>query len=542
MSEGQGGGDRRWGWAVLAAGAALILWRASRWATTDLVMDDAFILYRYAQHLADGLGPVFNPGERVEGYVCFLWVALLALGRLLGLPFVEFSWALSFLASLGTVALLWVAGRRLAPEARPWQHALAPLAFAAMATPARYVVSGMETSLFVLVITWGTYLALTRARPFGIGAVFGLAGMIRPEAALYLAVAVGFELLAFRTEPPLNASPAWRQRLGRAVWLVAGCLAVYGPYFLWRWAYYGYFLPNPFYAKIGGGSGALLLRGLRLSWQALWGAGLPIPALLALAALLRPGWRRAVCLGLALVGVSAAYFILVGGDFFFLFGPRFLAPALPWALLCAVLGLLALTAKLAATRYGRRALWGRLIWVAAIALLALDALWLAWPPRFSQMQALAGLQRGWIEVGRWLAANTGPEDEVAVGAAGAIPFYSGRRTIDMLGLNDLHIGHRRMPLGKGAPGHEKYDTPYVLSREPEIVVFLRMDERGKPALVGDWAEVRERFGQEYELAALGLGVPNPKGLPWVIEAHEWSPEIAKKGYHVAVFRRRPAPS
>ena len=37
-------------------------------------IDDAFITFRYARNLADGLGPVFNPGEAVEGYTTFLWM------------------------------------------------------------------------------------------------------------------------------------------------------------------------------------------------------------------------------------------------------------------------------------------------------------------------------------------------------------------------------------------------------------------------------------------------------------------------------------
>src|SRR5206468_3306773 len=40
-------------------------------------IDDAFINFRYAANLAAGLGPVFNPGERVEGYTAPAWVLLL---------------------------------------------------------------------------------------------------------------------------------------------------------------------------------------------------------------------------------------------------------------------------------------------------------------------------------------------------------------------------------------------------------------------------------------------------------------------------------
>ena len=41
--------------------------------------DDAFISFRYSQHLAEGHGLVFNVGEKVEGYSNFLWVVLVAI-------------------------------------------------------------------------------------------------------------------------------------------------------------------------------------------------------------------------------------------------------------------------------------------------------------------------------------------------------------------------------------------------------------------------------------------------------------------------------
>ena len=42
------------------------------------VQDDAYISFRYARNLADGLGLVWNAGERVEGYTNFLWTLMLA--------------------------------------------------------------------------------------------------------------------------------------------------------------------------------------------------------------------------------------------------------------------------------------------------------------------------------------------------------------------------------------------------------------------------------------------------------------------------------
>ena len=58
---------------ALAYGVAAAIQRA--W-----VCDDAFISFRCADHLVRGLGLVFNPGERVEGYTNFLWAVWVAAG------------------------------------------------------------------------------------------------------------------------------------------------------------------------------------------------------------------------------------------------------------------------------------------------------------------------------------------------------------------------------------------------------------------------------------------------------------------------------
>ena len=50
------------------------------------IVDDAAISFAYARSIAKGLGPVMQPGDPpVEGYSNPAWVALLALGRWLGL-------------------------------------------------------------------------------------------------------------------------------------------------------------------------------------------------------------------------------------------------------------------------------------------------------------------------------------------------------------------------------------------------------------------------------------------------------------------------
>ena len=73
-------------WLTLAllGTLALAFWHARVY---QFLTDDAYISFRYADNFARGDGLVFNPGgERVEGYTNFLWVLLLAGGRLAGIP------------------------------------------------------------------------------------------------------------------------------------------------------------------------------------------------------------------------------------------------------------------------------------------------------------------------------------------------------------------------------------------------------------------------------------------------------------------------
>jgi len=49
-------------------------------------IDDAYITLRYSKNLLMGNGPIFNIGERVEGYSNFSWMALLAAFGWIGVP------------------------------------------------------------------------------------------------------------------------------------------------------------------------------------------------------------------------------------------------------------------------------------------------------------------------------------------------------------------------------------------------------------------------------------------------------------------------
>ena len=157
---------RKLGLAALALALALLhiryLW---------FVCDDAFISFRYAANLAAGLGPVFNPGERIEGYTNFLWMLLSALVLKLGGAPENVMPVISAICALATVAaVIWwapqpanapapVKGRPTGPlgDTLPWAGFL----LAGSAGFAAWATSGLETALFTLLVTLG-YLACVR--------------------------------------------------------------------------------------------------------------------------------------------------------------------------------------------------------------------------------------------------------------------------------------------------------------------------------------------------------------------------------------------
>jgi len=66
--------------------------------------------------------------------------------------------------------------------------------------------------------------------------------------------------------------------------------------------------------------------------------------------------------------------------------------------------------------------------------------------------------------------NTQPDASIAVFWAGATPYFSERRGIDLLGKCDPEIARQDAKPGLMKPGHNKYDLPHSLALAPDVVV------------------------------------------------------------------------
>lgn len=317
--------ERRLGLALAVASIAGAIAAATGRAW---ICDDAFICFRYARNWVEGLGLVFNAGERVEGYTNPLWTAWIALGMKLGATPERWTIAWGVAAFVGTVATLLALHREARRRAGLEGFGLPIGALAAVlhAELAVYATSGLETSAFSFFALAGLALVAwpgSARRAFAAGVLLGLASVTRHDGVIFAAVA-GLAVAS-------GGARAARQTGA----LIAGFALVFAPVTAARVSYYGDFFPNTYYAKSGNLAWyAQGLRYLGLYVQRYWVVPLGLLAWIAVAlrvtrsgdaaqrdAVVRPG------IVLAGGGLAYAFYITrVGGDFMF---ARLLVPATP---------------------------------------------------------------------------------------------------------------------------------------------------------------------------------------------------------------------
>jgi arabinofuranosyltransferase len=220
-------------------------------------IDDANIYFVYAKNLANGHGFVYNVGgERIEGFTSLLWTLIAALTfkvsthlepALLGINII--------LLSLGiAVALYYLQNDFLRTEGGQQSKLIYSIVFLILVlTSPRYVVWNtitlMENGL------WSTLLLITtifviKAHPaprvmnLGLIPLLILLILSRPESMLWGAVFIGVLFLRLASKKNdifalKNVAPL----LGTFV-ISVGLLG------LFQLLYFGYLLPNTFYAKV----------------------------------------------------------------------------------------------------------------------------------------------------------------------------------------------------------------------------------------------------------------------------------------------------
>jgi hypothetical protein len=317
-----------------------------------------------------------------------------------------------------------------------------------------------------------------------------VAALTRPEGLLFAAVAGAFHGLDVL---------AGRRRARSLLWFVLPLVALVGTHLVWRRAYYGFWLPNTFYAKV---AGAWWDQGAR--YLGLFAADSRILPFLpfALLALARARDRTLVPLGTALAAYTASL-LYVGGDRFEF---RFVVFVLPMLFTLIAEGM----RELRRLDVGSRAAGVREAFAIVAALAFVAASWdtTRHPPQdrlrhgVASLELIADYARQRSDEGRFLRGLVEdgllpPYLVIAVGGAGALPYYTRWPTIDRLGINDRYVAH--LPLARrGMPGHER-EAPaaYLAERGVEMldvhnrIVHDALPSRPLPARVrydGRWID------------------------------------------------------
>lgn len=413
-------------------------------------VDDMFISLRYAENWANGFGPVFNIGERVEGYTCFLWVAMLAALHRVGLNVLVAARVVSVFFALLSIYVL----HRHSLRTESLRRTLSVCLFAFNLPLLYWSFVGMEASLMtflnlsflLLYLHWTETGDRSTLRFCALLAL--LATLTRPEGIIVYGISWIF-LWRFSRTPG-------RDLLEFTLIYSAG-LAIF---LFWRYQYYGFLLPNTYYAKVDRFGLPLFFKGLKYTLL------FYVPHCLLLLPLLfvaGAGLRRNqfVYLSVLLMAQTLAV-IFEGGDHYP--ASRFFVPVLPVA---------ALTWQYSEFQLGKLTLLPKIAPEVVVALLCAATLAAGFVIRgYRAFESAAGGERGQF-ISQWLTQNVPPDTLIATMSVGAVPYFTKLPTLDLVGLVDPHISHAPMQTGYGKIGHEKYDNDYVMRRKPGVFLFAR---------------------------------------------------------------------
>jgi hypothetical protein len=432
------------------------------------VIDEAYIIFRYAQNLLGGNGFVFNPGEAVFGITTPLFGGLLAaLGALSGgtaAPFPTLALGVNALADAGTCWLLILLGRRhdrpMAGSWRPWCGAIAPMSVT-------FAIGGMGTSVFILLATATLYFHSSR-RPVAAAACAGLSLITRPDALIVILLLVLERIrqgLRARKDP--GAYPGVRlPEIG----------ALLAPPAVWAalaWSAYGSPIPQSIVAKAQAyhlPDEAAFVRLLQhfatpfLEDLVFGPAAIAVGIVLYLLLSALGAWdtirRRPETW--PIFAYPAVYFLAFAAANPLIFR-WYLAPPLPMFFLAIFLGIVRLAQDL------RRP---ALAWAFGAVAVALTLN--GWslrpqegPARPAPQMAFVGLEEIYADIGRRLNASVAADEVVAAGDIGALGFFSQAPILDLLGLISPQV----------VPYYPLEDEAYVINFavSPQAIEDLRPD-------------------------------------------------------------------
>ncbi len=466
------------------------------------IVDDAGLSFAYARSLATGSGAVLQPGtEPVEGYSNPAWVALLVVGRWLGLfdrgtlfglpDVVMYPKLIALLCCFGIFAAVYAIASTVTQ--RPvLVTVIAGAMTAAVPSFAIWTTSGLENALFALAVTALAAVLvrgavndrlLANSTVIAAGLLAALAALTRPDGIVYMIALPLAAAVMIRGHSIRAAAVACAKSF------VAAAIPL-SVYLVWRLVTFGDYLPNTARAKEQGLPSVTNLTRIGELVGYIGIFPVCVAAGVVVAALRRPSLTRtAIVMMLIPLGLAVLGFVVLRPDW--MVQLRFATPVWPLAAIVLTLSVAQVTRTLSTRAY-----------VVTVVLLVIPAL--------STMNQLAKWNSSFLAhptVGVCNVAQThgylfngyadilGIRDGTLLAVDGGGTSLTSRlRFVDLSGLADRRIA--RFWHDDNVPGLRDYIFNDV--RPTFIKVFAFWAERERLALTGD-----PRFARDYLLMFAG---------------------------------------
>ncbi|MBC7878952.1 MAG: hypothetical protein H7Y59_17410 [Anaerolineales bacterium] len=408
-------------------------------------IEDAAMLMRYSQHFADGHGVVWNIGEApVDGATDFLF--MIAVGVLVkaGISLDFATRFLGFAAHFLTITVIFFSLRRTFNA--PRVIAFGTGAFLIAGPGFFYVVGYFGTTVFALFACLSWWLALdiiengeSQRKAFLFAILSLVTGLVRPEGVLL----TSFMLLAvIFIKGPKNSLYTFLYYFG--IFLVLG-----GIYFLWRWQYFGYPLPNPFYKK---GGGEIYVSSLVASYTHVFFMNMLLLPAFIVGISFKKTIRKTIGFLVPLIGFATC-FILIANNMNIL--GRFQYVILPMAAMVCWPITQGIRDWLKVPEWTSTPVQQRLLYTLLVILFFFGAI------QFERsIYSARYYYDGKYTVALMLSEYKDNELRLATSESGLLPLYSEWKSLDTWGLNDQWIAHNGI-----------VTEEYLRSFDPHIIMF-----------------------------------------------------------------------
>ncbi|VAW31813.1 hypothetical protein MNBD_CHLOROFLEXI01-4384 [hydrothermal vent metagenome] len=398
---------------VLSLGI-ILFWGVTR--PPFFAIDDAYITYRYAENLHQGLGLVYNVGEPVLGTTAPMFAIVLALFRFL-VPDMELLGHWLGIISWGLTALMAIF--LLLQMKRPFAASIAPILIAIQPTILKSV--GMETSflLFLMLLLAWAWLDERKKTAVFVAAIMVIT---RQDSVLWLII---MGLVVAQKDRRLP----WRE--------AAAVIGLTLPWFAYAWWQYGAILPNSALAKIGQTqvmSTATLLPFWQQFFRLLTTRTLPVVSILlitAVVSLLFDYWLKRKFTGwwllLWVIAYTAVYSMLDVVNFNWYF-----VPPVTIMMLVVALGFESIGNWIKQFSSQKNMLNPRFALI--INLLLIMPVFTSFAMETWHTNSKQWARAEYFQVGQWLAAHAAPDASIASIEIGVIGYESNRPILDTMGL------------------------------------------------------------------------------------------------------------